>query len=242
MANQGDKSGTTTQQKTVTTMNKQIVTDGQLRMFTKRQHELFKRVQKGTIPIQPVLDGLQILIEGGALTRPDTYRKFRIKVGDSTPEQLHWLMNRRGVGHWVLASILNSGFTTYDREGDIDLIILTPEELGFIGSPMTIEIFDPKFLATWSAHNLPDHILSLCLSEVGPQFSDRLEGVMEDETIHVAMDPICDKVDNIPVVFTISDKHKVGSSRLEVCRLYPHYTWDLDQQILFQLIPKPKES
>lgn len=43
---------------------KSVVSDEQLGILARRQHDLFRRVREGTLPIGRVLDGLQCLIEG----------------------------------------------------------------------------------------------------------------------------------------------------------------------------------
>jgi hypothetical protein len=218
---------------------KNIVTDGQLVALTKRQNELYKRVTKGTIPIQPVLEGLQILIEGGALTNPGTYRTFSMKIGGATPEQLRWLMQRRGIDNWPFSAINSPDFITSATEWNIDLITLSPRDLGFIHQPTTSDLFDSESLVTWSVHNLDDQVLGLCPPEIGVQLVDRFADFLSGESVTVAMNPLLG-VENIPVIFVLTDEGEDFKCQLNVTRSYPFYKFRLDQQILFQLMPAVK--
>ena len=50
-------------------MTKNTVTDTDLATFTKRSHELYRRLVEGTLPAGIVIGGLQALIEGKAAVR-----------------------------------------------------------------------------------------------------------------------------------------------------------------------------
>jgi len=45
-------------------MTTRVVTDEQLGLYARREHDLFRRIREGALPVERVLDGLQSLIEG----------------------------------------------------------------------------------------------------------------------------------------------------------------------------------
>lgn len=51
-------------------MTTQVVTDEQYGKVAKRTHELLTRLAKGAVKFQPVMDGLQLLIEGKRVAEP----------------------------------------------------------------------------------------------------------------------------------------------------------------------------
>lgn len=65
-------------------MTSRDVTDEQLGHLSRKQHDLFRRVREGTIPIDVALKGLQALIEGGTSSRPQQVSSgldhYRIKI------------------------------------------------------------------------------------------------------------------------------------------------------------------
>ncbi len=48
-------------------MTTSVVTDEQLGQLARRQHDLFRRVREGTLPVARIIEGLQCLIEGRPL-------------------------------------------------------------------------------------------------------------------------------------------------------------------------------
>lgn len=60
-------------------MTSRDVTDEQLGQLSRKQHDLFRRVREGTLPIDDVLKGLQTLIEGGEISFKSKERHFRGK-------------------------------------------------------------------------------------------------------------------------------------------------------------------
>lgn len=53
-------------------MTTHVVTDEQLGIYARREHDLFRRIREGTLPVERVLDGLQSMIEGKFDAAPES--------------------------------------------------------------------------------------------------------------------------------------------------------------------------
>lgn len=111
--------------------------------------------------------------------------------------------------------------TTYQEEKEsIDLVVLTPADLGFTTYPTTAELFA----------RAKEQGYGLCPAEVGPRLAGTLE---EAGWLYVAMEPITDS-DGYPRVFLVG-RYGDGGQWLGTDWTGPGSRWDLSYRIVFTL-------
>jgi hypothetical protein len=102
------------------------------------------------------------------------------------------------VGLWVDDMIEGQAFTTSETEVEIDLVALSPRDLGLTGRTVSLLVFYNAAKAQG---------LELCPAEVGPQLRLQYTDQPQGESLHVAMEPIPDG-DGDPNIFEVSRDRK----------------------------------
>ncbi|MDD5318259.1 MAG: hypothetical protein PHF79_00340 [Candidatus Pacebacteria bacterium] len=130
-------------------------------------------------------------------------------------------------------------FSVAEKEEDVDLIDLTPRDLGFTANPRTDEFMTKEFCAEWSAKRLDGYVIELCSPEDGPQLRRQYQDQPNSEVVWMAMERISDS-DGDPLVFSVErsdDGHRWLCGRWS----YPGRRWVLGIRIVFRLrkIAKP---
>lgn len=111
--------------------------------------------------------------------------------------------------------------TTYQEEKEsIDLVVLTPADLGFTTYPTTDELFA----------RAEEQGYGLCPAEVGPRLAGTLE---EAGWLYVAMEPITDSGGDPRVFHVLRDGD--GGQWLITDWARPDGQWDLSYRIVFRL-------
>ncbi len=192
-------------------MTKNVVSDEQLGILARRQHDLFRRVREGSVDVDAALDGLQAIIEGRvpevAFSEPrggNPYRDApptptfevwkRITIGGKSKEALIAEMESKGfkIGDWARDMMGKKAFTTSPESIELALVRVTVAELGFRKGATTKSIWQRagKFG------------LTLCPAEVGPHLRLADADQPQDDWYWVGMEPITDS-DGCPNVFGV---------------------------------------
>ncbi len=116
------------------------------------------------------------------------------------------------------------GKTTYQKKKEeIDLVTLTPQELGFTSYPTTTELFA----------RAKEQGYELCPAEIGPRLREMYKDQPNSEWLWVAHEPITDS-DGYPNVFTV-ERCTDGRLWLNTRWTYPDSQWDLGVRLVFRL-------
>lgn len=107
----------------------------------------------------------------------------------------------------------------------LDLVILTPKDLGFTKYPTTTELFDEK--------NLTKYGIELCPAEVGLALREQYTDQPNQEWLYVAMKPIIAS-DGSPSVWCV-ERCDGGELFLRGSWANPYDAWGLDYPIVFRL-------
>lgn len=114
------------------------------------------------------------------------------------------------------------------KKETLDLVVLTPQDLGFTYNPTTTELFDEKNLAKYG--------VELCPAEVGlalrEQYTDQPYGEWL-YGLYVGMEPITISVGN-PSVWRVG-RSDDGGLWLGTRWVNPGIVWDPDDRIVFRL-------
>jgi hypothetical protein len=103
---------------------------------------------------------------------------------------------------------------------EIDLIVVTPADLGFTEYTTTTQVFAKA----------KEQGYELCPAEVGA----RLAGNVKDTGwLYIAHEPIADS-DGSPRVFRV-ERYDVGAQWLNTNWAHPQFQWNLDNRIVFRL-------
>lgn len=116
------------------------------------------------------------------------------------------------------------GKVVYQKKKEtIDLVLVTPKELGFTKYPTTTELF-----AKAKAEGL-----ELCPAEIGPRLREIYMDQPKGEWIYIAMEPISDSGGS-PRVFRVGHGDD-GKRWLFFGWTYPAFRWYLDFRLSFRL-------
>lgn len=115
----------------------------------------------------------------------------------------------------------------------IDLVILTPRDLGFTENPRTDAFLTKEFLAKWSAENLAGCVIELCPPEVGPQLRLQYQDQPLGEVLWIAMERIAGS-DGHSRVFNVKCNDD-GELWLSSNWADPDDEWNLDYVLVFRL-------
>lgn len=125
-----------------------VVTDEQLGQLARRQNELFQRVRKGAVPIRPVLDGLQPLIEGRFVVQPAVqppdYPVWKTIIsGGVTGEDLLVELKARDVivSEWAEDMMDQAAFTTSPESMELDLVLVPVRDLKPENGSTTLDVW-----------------------------------------------------------------------------------------------------
>lgn len=123
------------------------------------------------------------------------------------------------------AKDLISNFTPSKKKEEIDLVILTPRELGFMEIPTTQELFNSTFLEK--------HGLELCPPDVGPLLWQICTDQPNNDWLYIAMNPIIDS-GGYPSVFGVGCGAG-GRWWLDGRWAHPTDRWFLGSVVVFRL-------
>lgn len=115
----------------------------------------------------------------------------------------------------------------------VDLVILTPQDLGFTETPRTDTFLTKEFCAEWSRKNLVGYVIELCSPEVGPQLRRQYQDQSNGEVLWVAMERISDS-DGSPHVFDVG-RSGGGGRWLDTHWADPVVQWLLGDRLVFRL-------
>ncbi|MEI6553455.1 MAG: hypothetical protein WCO09_02705 [bacterium] len=211
---------------------KYAVTDGDLGTLLIKIHELITRLKKGLLPITWVLDVLQKLIEGGkdVMIVPTInptkllQTRTRIKIGGVTPEGLQARIQKKGeLDDRAVPLMKHPDFTTLMNEEWVDLVTLTPRDLGYTREPSQAEFLDPKYLEILSVKNLNGYIIENCPAEVAPHLHEFWVNRPVGKVIWIAMKAM--KFGGMSMKFNLAHRDE-----LEGIRLYAYY-WTSDKKV-----------
>ncbi len=124
-------------------------------------------------------------------------------------------------------------FRTTKTPKTLDLITLSPKELGFRKCPGVNDIMTAKFCADWSAKHLVGQVIELCPAEVGPHLRLQTCDDFADFPVRwIAMKPIVDS-ENCPTMFGVGC-NELGRWLL-ANSAKPNIRFELDNRITFRL-------
>jgi len=115
----------------------------------------------------------------------------------------------------------------------VDLVILTPADLGFTETPRTDTFLTKEFCAEWSRKHLDGYVIELCSPEVGPQLRLQYQDQPKGEVLWIAMERITHSGGN-PHVFNV-ERNGDGHRWLRTRWTDPDDQWDLGDRLVFRL-------
>jgi hypothetical protein len=141
-----------------------------------------------------------------------------IKIGD---KKEYKFSNDIRVSDW--AKDIQSKTPLSKKKENIDLVVLTPKDLGFEGNVTIKELFDEENLAKYG--------VELCPAEVGLALREQYLDQPKNEWLYVAMLPIRDS-DGCPDVFYV-ERDDSGFWLLAGCA-NPARVWRGDRRFVFR--------
>lgn len=137
------------------------------------------------------------------------------------------------VTRWVKDIMNQKAFVTAETQTDVNVVILTPTDLGFTSSPRTYDFMTKKFCAEWSAKHLEGGVvIELCEPEDGPQLRIQYEDQPNGEVLWMAMERITDS-EGQPSLFAV-ERSPGGKRWLRTGKVSPDHTSDLEDLIVFR--------
>lgn len=92
-----------------------------------------------------------------------------IQIGGIAASNLiEQLLRRYSIDQWVIEIMCSDAFSTLPATEQVQLVLLTPSELGCTAPPWEDDLFYGDVLDRWSEANLNGHRLTLCPAEIGP--------------------------------------------------------------------------
>ncbi|GEM_PF-1710208 len=157
-----------------------------------------------------------------------------IQVGDTTTEKLLETVEKTGREISPNARDLTTkpAFKIAEKPEQVNLVILTPRELGFTRNPRTDAFLTKEFCAKWSVENLQGQVIELCEPEDGPQLASQHPDQPNGEILWMAMERITDS-DGNPDVFRVG-RRGGGELWLGAGWARPGDEWNLDARIVFR--------
>ncbi len=172
-----------------------------------------------------------------------------IEVGGTTTEKLLAAIEKKvngvkknEVGDYARDLTTKPAFKIAGKVEKVDLVIMTPSDLGFTTMPRTDAFLTKEFCAEWSAKYLDGQVIELCEPEDGPQLRRQYEDQPNGELLWMAMERITDS-DGHPGVFFVG-RNGDGERWLNASWANPHDRWHLGYRIVFRLrkIPSPSAT
>lgn len=105
---------------------------------------------------------------------------------------------------------------------EVDLVVLTPADLGFQLAPTTTDLFAKAKAEGYD----------LCPADVGPVLRVNYDDQPKEEYLRIAMEPIAVS-DGYPLVFRV-ERSDGGERRLGDGWAYADSRWDLDDRFVFR--------
>lgn len=145
-----------------------------------------------------------------------------IMIGGTSTDELLELLAQHGfkVSAWAKDLMQQPAFVCGARETEIDLVYLTPRDLGFTEAPTTPELFA----------RAKERGLKLCPAEVGPRLRLNYPEQLAGDYIWVGMEPIVSS-EGYPRVFLLG--HVRGFPWLLADFAYPGDRWALACPFVF---------
>jgi hypothetical protein len=143
------------------------------------------------------------------------------------------------VTDWAKDLMKQKAFVTADAQTDVDFVVLSIADLGFISSPRTDAFMTKEFCKEWSEKFLDGQAIELCEPEDGPQLRIQYEDQPNGEVLWMAMERIADSGGN-PSVFCV-ERDGGGGRWLDAGWVNPSGTWRLGRRFVFRLrkLPQP---
>jgi len=214
------------------------VTDDQLGKLFRRMISLADRTGK-SVPFDKVMEGLQQLYEGKF---PSPARGFRghfvpsmpILIGGVSKNELIARVKAvRHVTEHAEEMMRRERFTTLMRPEIIQLIDLTPADLGFTAAPATSDLLNPVLLLDWSLRNLDGWTVELCPAEVGPHLAIQYKDQPKNESLSIAMNGIPGS-HGCPSAFIVARSIEDGL-QLNERWVVSTKNWPLNDRLVFRL-------
>ena len=131
------------------------------------------------------------------------------------------------------AKFLITKMTVAPTASAVDLVVLTPRELGFTSNPRTDAFMTEEFCAKWSSEHLDGYVIELCEVEDGPRLREQYQDQPNDEVLWMAMERIADSC-GYPRVFVVG-RRSSGVRWLDTRWVSPGGGWSLGGRIVFRL-------
>lgn len=203
--------------------------DEQLGNLARRLLEVERRVSEGTIPFTPTMQALQTIIEG-KFASTVVWRTIKLGTYKSV-KTLRMALERADnrVSDWATDILAKPAFTVASEVTEVDLVILSVEELGFKEGACYKDIYA-------RAKELG---LELCPAEVGPQLRLQYPDQTPGEWLRVAMEPITGLAGD-PILFGVERR---GSGRwLDARWGSSGGVWDSGDRFVFVLARPAKRD
>lgn len=143
------------------------------------------------------------------------WKTIKLGTGLKTADDFRCVLEKAGyrISAWANDILHSPAFTASEVETEVELVVLTVEELGFKGGATWKDIYECAF----------SRGLALCPAEVGPQLRLQYKDQPQGEWPIVAMEPIAD-LDGELKMFGVA--HDSDGQRLSARRhCYPDYFW-----------------
>lgn len=165
-----------------------------------------------------------------------------IHTGGGTPEELATKVGKSCEEVSPEAKFLMAQMTVAPSLGTVNLVVLTPRDLGFTSNPRTDAFITKEFCARWSAENLDGCVIELCEVEDGPRLREQYQDQPNGEVLWMAMERIADSGGR-PRVFVV-ERYDDGLRWLFTRWTRPRDKWNLDYRLVFRFrkLPLPSVS
>ncbi len=159
---------------------------------------------------------------------------FSISVGGLSLGDLESMVKRSASLSYSSRELAReSGFRPSMAQEEVNFIVLSPRDLGFVVWPTTSDILEPSFLTRWSRRSLDDQLVCLCAPEDAYFLRAHYVYQPNQESLAIAMTPLVVNKKGDVAVFHI-DNYPRGNW-LYARFAMPTSRHDLDDKWIFRL-------
>ncbi len=160
-----------------------------------------------------------------------------ISIGGGTPEELSTKVARSCERVGYNAKFLMKEMEVSSPTSNIDLVVLTLDELGFTFNPSTDAFMTREFCTKWSEENLDGCFIELCEAEDGPQLREQYQDQQKYEVLTMVMERISDP-GGYKRVFVV-ERLGSGDRCLDTDWMRPNTLWSLDTRVVYRFRKLP---
>jgi hypothetical protein len=154
-----------------------------------------------------------------------TFRTIKLGTGLKTADDFRGALKKNGnrIGDWANDILGKPAFTVASEETEVELVVLTVEELGFKDGATRKDIYDRAL----------ERGLALCPAEVGPQLRLQYNDQPSGEWLVVAMEPITGSAGSDGDLRVFGVARDSGDVWLNANYGNPDNFWNADNRFVF---------